>query len=393
MSNTVVAGSTSQIKEYQESIISAVCSFYGRPYKQDDTARPTIRDTAVKFGLSPMKVRKILITGGLFRTEETDEIQQLYATGHTIKEIAGIKNISTASVNASLPYGKTMYGLDVRREDAIKVMQWRQDCIERPTGSPSDRLKAVFKQTLEKFSLTYPQCINVRLMAYNMDNGAKVIMHFLRKYNFIANIPKGIPLEQYISSVNGHAFMGGHDGSEPVDGVLLREDNPECEQTIIRLLASIYCRHYETDCGGFYLKHCKDGDALAQKIMKTGYAVWSDYITMHMTEAALGVECFCGGVGAYDLSKAIDEAVVSGSTASLAWVLLCLTGEDKEGMFKQTGTAYRKAGTGLFVFHDSLSVLNSQGFKIEITKEFIRELGKRILIELQEAQLQVLKTR
>jgi hypothetical protein len=48
--------------------------------------------------------------------------------------------------------------------------------------------------------------------------------------------------------------------------ILLRADRTDLKETILHLLAQIYCRRYETDGGFFYRDYCCDGDELEQKI-------------------------------------------------------------------------------------------------------------------------------
>ena len=69
-------------------------------------------------------------------------------------------------------------------------------------------------------------------------------------------------------------MYGNEDGTE-VDGILIREDGEERKETILRMLAQIYCRRYEADGGFFYRNFCGDGDDLEQEIMRKGYFIWS----------------------------------------------------------------------------------------------------------------------
>ena len=77
-----------------------------------------IRAVAKNMGISPMKVRKLLITAGAYKTEMSEEIAGLYADGLTIKDIAVILNMSFASVSSYLPYNHSAYKLPDRSVEA-----------------------------------------------------------------------------------------------------------------------------------------------------------------------------------------------------------------------------------------------------------------------------------
>ncbi len=77
-----------------------------------------IREVARNMGISPMKIRKLLITAGAFHSEMSEEIAGLYADGLTIKDIATILNMSAASVSSYLPYNHSAYKLPDRSVEA-----------------------------------------------------------------------------------------------------------------------------------------------------------------------------------------------------------------------------------------------------------------------------------
>ena len=81
----------------QGELVEKVCSFFGRVFDDFEVERhaalrglrpgspkwieimgddPSINETAEKFGISPMKVRKILITGGCYDTGTFREIRK-----------------------------------------------------------------------------------------------------------------------------------------------------------------------------------------------------------------------------------------------------------------------------------------------------------------------------
>lgn len=89
--------------------------------------------------LSRTKLQKILITGGCWSTERSREIQWLYeeyTTGteeggkrlsaeEAVRAIAKHLGISTVSVTINLPYGKVVYGLENKSDNARRIDKWR----------------------------------------------------------------------------------------------------------------------------------------------------------------------------------------------------------------------------------------------------------------------------
>ena len=54
--------------------------------------------------ITPLKVRRLLITAGVYKSELASQIQSLYDSGKTITEIMGIMHLSRTSVHSYLPY-------------------------------------------------------------------------------------------------------------------------------------------------------------------------------------------------------------------------------------------------------------------------------------------------
>lgn len=102
----------------QADLIETVCNSY----------KPgvSVRALAKEMELSPMKVRKILITGGVYSTDTSTEIGELYKDGKTVGEIAAILGCSVASVNSYLPYERIIYGMDERSVEADRQARYRE---------------------------------------------------------------------------------------------------------------------------------------------------------------------------------------------------------------------------------------------------------------------------
>lgn len=69
----------------------------------------SLRQLSEEFDITLMKVRKLLITAGVYSSEISDSINQLKNGGKTIEEIMQITRLSRASVHSYLPYTKSIY--------------------------------------------------------------------------------------------------------------------------------------------------------------------------------------------------------------------------------------------------------------------------------------------
>lgn len=99
-------------EEVLNKILSTVCEAY------DETNE--IKATAEELDLAPLKVKKLLITAGKIRYQQTEEIQQLQIAGRSMAEIERILSLSRASINSYLPYKKIPY----KEEDISSNAEW-----------------------------------------------------------------------------------------------------------------------------------------------------------------------------------------------------------------------------------------------------------------------------
>jgi len=69
------------------------------------------QDVADEFGISRLKVRKILITTGDLKYPKTEKIQKLIAQGKKMEQIEQITGMKKSTINGFLPYSKGVYKL------------------------------------------------------------------------------------------------------------------------------------------------------------------------------------------------------------------------------------------------------------------------------------------
>lgn len=98
----------------------------------DDSSYRLIEIVAEDFNMSPMKMRKLLITAGVYKNDTSELIGKLKSEGKTLQEIQSITGLSRSSVNGYLPYSKVIYKNTESSvgADRIKLYRTRQKCLK-----------------------------------------------------------------------------------------------------------------------------------------------------------------------------------------------------------------------------------------------------------------------
>ena len=97
-----------------EAFQSMAVELFGEPYddrieRSEDA--PSIRDVANAMNTTPLRVRKMLVTAGVYSTKLSRKVQSLYEDGCSIQQIMDETGLKRASVHAYLPYVKGNYNL------------------------------------------------------------------------------------------------------------------------------------------------------------------------------------------------------------------------------------------------------------------------------------------
>lgn len=114
--------------EIAKQIVEAVTDAYLNPTAgcADEQGHTYLNLLGEEFSMTPIKIRKLLITSGAYKTPLSTSINKLYRDGKTVKEIQKIMGLSAASVNAYLPYNKAVYKLEEATLTAERLRKYRQ---------------------------------------------------------------------------------------------------------------------------------------------------------------------------------------------------------------------------------------------------------------------------
>ena len=92
---------------------------------------PELKSIAEEIGLSPAKLRKLLITAGerdqttYFSSPSADMILKLSREGKSVKEIMTQTGLSYTSVQGYLPHKKIIYSLDTMSAECERIRRFR----------------------------------------------------------------------------------------------------------------------------------------------------------------------------------------------------------------------------------------------------------------------------
>lgn len=101
-------------KQATEELVTEAVINFGEPYDDRegrDTSLPTLRSVAEEMGTTILRVRKLLITGGVFTTTISRAVQEMVIEGKSVGEIMETLKLSKASVYSYLPYKDIAFNL------------------------------------------------------------------------------------------------------------------------------------------------------------------------------------------------------------------------------------------------------------------------------------------
>lgn len=152
-----------------KELVAEVVELYATSEKE-----VSIRQIADEFDMTPLKIRKLLITAGVFSSDICAQVLELSKCGKSVLEIQKITGLSRASVHSYLPYSKIVYNavdMSVNAE-RIRLYRGRKEAVHnfrkhmKESGGVTDilveelwKVIAVFEKypfyTMKGFRFTY----------------------------------------------------------------------------------------------------------------------------------------------------------------------------------------------------------------------------------------------
>ena len=126
-----------------QDLLAAVLDSYNSP--TDGEQHKSLKLVAEELEITPLKVRKLLITAGKYKTSASIRVAAMYAEGKTIAQIQEITGLGRASVHGYLPYMKGVYNAAELSTDAERVRMYRarQAAVQALDGTSEQLWEAV----------------------------------------------------------------------------------------------------------------------------------------------------------------------------------------------------------------------------------------------------------
>jgi len=111
-------------KAIMKEMMDAVVSLYQMP--GDSGEHMSLRAIGEQMELSPQRVRKFLITAGVYESDIADIVRKWNDLGKTVPEIMEETGLSRATVNSYLPYSRPIYKTDEVSDVAERLKDFRE---------------------------------------------------------------------------------------------------------------------------------------------------------------------------------------------------------------------------------------------------------------------------
>ena len=110
-----------------EELLKEVSEAYGSfDDRKEERHEPSLNALAAEYDLNVLKIRKLLITAGVYSTSTSRKVNRLAKDGYSTREIVDKTGLSVASVNSYLPYDKAAYKMPERSVEADRAKIYRQ---------------------------------------------------------------------------------------------------------------------------------------------------------------------------------------------------------------------------------------------------------------------------
>lgn len=131
--STPYTGDAVQMEIAFQEYLNCVADCFGesyddRNYEKYEEKRDTtsLRSVCEEFNISIPKARKLLITAGVYSTEQSRRVSELAAEGKSVADIMILTGLSRSSVSSYLPYQKFSYHMDECSRHAEDSRKYRE---------------------------------------------------------------------------------------------------------------------------------------------------------------------------------------------------------------------------------------------------------------------------
>lgn len=118
-----------------------------RAVLEDYKETKSVAKTSANLKVSQVKVRKVLITEGLWHSKTSDAVQEYLAQGKKTDEIAQLLKTTVKAVQQYLPYTRGIYKGDFQSSDAVRSAEYRKR--KKSSAEENDEKKAAAKGALK----------------------------------------------------------------------------------------------------------------------------------------------------------------------------------------------------------------------------------------------------
>ena len=226
-------------KEIMQEMMDAVVALYEKPGASGD--HMSLAAIGEELELSPQKVKKFLITAGVYESEIADEVQQLREEGKSVQEIMQLMNLSMTSVNSYLPYTRPVYKTAQVSEVAERLQRFRKK--EKAMADLKENLKTCGEE--EQLSILWDALYTFQGMPFETAEGNK----FTIRLKSVEYVGDGYSVENATPGTHGKKCMlsdrinlGSNAGKE-TDGEIRLPD------TALKYFKREYSRGYEREDG------------------------------------------------------------------------------------------------------------------------------------------------
>jgi hypothetical protein len=167
---------------------------------------------AEEFSMTRLKVRKLLITAGVYETPISGEVNRLHRQGKTIAEIQEATGLKRASVHSYLPYSKAIYKLEDASVTAERIRKYRSrkqvvEALKKAleTGT-HEEIEDVLWETLTLFQ-EYPFCTAKDLRFSYIIKGNEIF--FTRKEKSVTRATVDMALKKAMELQNNGIIITG----------------------------------------------------------------------------------------------------------------------------------------------------------------------------------------